>query len=76
MHLGERGLAHDQDQAPALLEHHVGGAMDEVLAVTVGDAGERASRRRLGGSPAMASQANQRAACEFASWRFARKRNG
>ena len=44
MHLGERGLAHDQHQAPALLEHHVGGAVDEVLAVAVGDAGERVHR--------------------------------
>ena len=48
MHLGQRRLAHHQDQAPALLEHDVGGAVHEVLAVAVGDS---ASVRTEQGSP-------------------------
>ncbi len=46
MHLGERRLAHHQDEPAALLDHHVGGAVHQVLAVAVGDAGERAHGAR------------------------------
>ena len=44
MHLRQRRLAHQQHQLPALLEDDIGGAVHEVLAVAIGDAGERAHR--------------------------------
>src|SRR5262245_34002402 len=44
MHLGQRGLAHHQHQLAPLLEHDVGRAMHEVLAVAVGNPAEGAHR--------------------------------
>lgn len=41
MNLAQRRLARHQHQAAALLEHHVGGARDEVVAQARRDAGQR-----------------------------------
>ena len=40
MDLAERRLPHDQHQASLLLQHDVGGAVDQVVALAMGDRGE------------------------------------
>src|SRR5262249_61086608 len=46
VHLGQRRFTYQQDQAAAFFEYYVGGTVNEVLAVAVGDAGERVHRTR------------------------------
>jgi len=42
MHQAEGGFARHQDQFSFFFQHHVGGAEQDILAVTVRDASERA----------------------------------
>ena len=46
MHRGERRFARHEHQRAALLQHHVGGALDQVVGEPVRDRAERAHRAR------------------------------
>lgn len=48
----ERRFPHDQDQFAALFQNHIGGAVNEVVALAVGDRGQRTHAARRNYHPA------------------------